>query len=392
MTDSSQSNSKQNDSAQKSDNSQTDFPGFKLTGTEPNVDPDIINSREQIAQIDQQNVLGSIEALADQVRQAWHDTQNIDFDFKSEIRNIVVAGMGGSGLGADVVKHLFKDQLKTPIEVVNDYFLPNYIDQHTLVILSSYSGNTEEVLACSQQAKAAQTQTAVITAGGKLKELAQSQSYPIYLINPEYNPSEQPRMAIGYAVIGLIGLLQQAQIINIPQEEIDQTVQTIIRIMHECRVEAGAEKNPAKTLSFNLVDRQPNLVGAEFMTGALHVIRNQFHENAKTLAEYYQIPEINHHMLEGLELPASNNLDNIFLFFNSKLYYERNQKRIILTQEAVEKQNIQTIAIQLEAESRLSQVFEAITLMAYANFYLAMLHQINPGQIPIVDWFKQQLG
>jgi hypothetical protein len=199
-------------------------------------------------------------------------------------------------------------------------------------------------------------------------------------------------MDIGYAVIGLIGLLQQAQIINIPQEEIDQTVQTIIRIMHECRVEAGAEKNPAKTLSFNLVDRQPNLVGAEFMTGALHVIRNQFHENAKTLAEYYQIPEINHHMLEGLELPASNNLDNIFLFFNSKLYYERNQKRIILTQEAVEKQNIQTIAIQLEAESRLSQVFEAITLMAYANFYLAMLHQINPGQIPIVDWFKQQLG
>jgi hypothetical protein len=97
-------------------------------------------------------------------------------------------------------------------------------------------------------------------------------------------------------------------------------------------------------------------------------------------------------MLEGLELPASNNLDNIFLFFNSKLYHERNQQRIILTQEAVEKQNIQTIAIQLEAESKLSQVFEAITLMAYANFYLAMLHQINPGQIPIVDWFKQQLG
>ncbi len=392
MSNPSQSNSNQNESTQKAINNQTDFPGFKLAKTEPKVDPDIIDSREKIAEIDEQNVLGSIEALADQVRQAWQDIQAINLNFQSEIHNVVAAGMGGSGLGADVVKHLFKPQLKVPIEVVNDYSLPHYIDQHTLVILSSYSGNTEEILACAEQAKAALTQTAVITTGGELKKLAQSQQYPAYFINPEYNPSEQPRMAIGYAVIGLMGLLHQAQIINISQKEIAQVVKTIIRIMHECRVEAATEKNPAKTLAFNLVDRRPNLVGAQFITGALHVIRNQFHENAKTLAEYYQIPEMNHHMLEGLKLPASNNLDNIFLFFNSKFYHERNQKRVTLTQEAVEKQTIQTIAIQLEAESKLSQVFEAITLMAYANFYLAMLHQINPSQIPIVDWFKQELG
>lgn len=351
----------------------------------------IIDSKEKIAKIDRENVLGSIEALADQVRQAWDTTQNLDISLPSSPANITVAGMGGSALGADVVKHAFKDQLKVPLNIVNDYSLPAYVNSDSLVILSSYSGGTEEVLSCAKQAKEKKAQVLVITQGGKLAEIAQKNNYGSYIIQAEHNPSNQPRMAIGYAVVGLMGLLNKLELITIKQSEIEEITKTILFTMQKCGVEEGTEDNPAKTLSYNLIDQKPNLVAAEFLTGAAHVASNQFNENAKTFANFYQIPEINHHLLEGLRLPKSNKFDNIFLFFNSELYHLKNQKRMQLTQEAMGMQGIEALKIDLESETKLTQVFELITLMAYANFYLSILNKINPSEIPMVDWFKKQL-
>ena len=363
-----------------------------MPADKPNVQTQIISDREAIQQLDQQNVLGSIEALADQVRQAWKETKNLDLKLSAKIDNVMVAGMGGSGLGASVVKHLFKDQFTVPFEVINSYSLPTYVNQNSLVVLSSYSGNTEEILSCADQAKAQHAQIVIITQGGQLAKLAAANHYPIYLIKPDHNPSQQPRMAIGYAIIGLMGLLQQAELITIDQSEIEEVVEAILITSQKCRVELEADSNPAKTLTFNLVDRRPNLVAAEFLIGAIHVSANQFNENAKTFAGYYQIPEINHHLLESLRLPTSNKLDNIFVFFSSDLYCQRNQKRVALTQKAIDRQNIQTIVIDLISDTKLAQVFELITLMAYTNFYLAMIHGIDPSKIPTVDWFKQELS
>jgi glucose/mannose-6-phosphate isomerase len=363
-----------------------------MSMTNPNIKPQIINDRTTIQQLDKQNVLGSIEALADQVRQAWEETKNLDLKLSAKINNVVVAGMGGSGLGASVVKHLFKDQLTIPFEVVNSYSLPAYVNQNSLVILSSYSGNTEEILSCAEQAQAQQAQLVIITSGGQLAELAATNHYSIYLIKPDHNPSQQPRMAIGYNVIGLMGLLNQAKLIAMNSTEIENIVEAILTTSHKCRVELETDNNPAKALTFSLVDRRPNLVAAEFLTGAVHVSANQFNENAKTFASYHQIPEVDHHLLESLRLPMSNKLDNIFVFFNSDLYRERNQKRFALTQEAIDRQDIQTIAINLISDTKLAQVFELITLMAYTNFYLAMIHGIDPSKIPTVDWFKQELS
>jgi glucose/mannose-6-phosphate isomerase len=300
--------------------------------------------------------------------------------------------MGGSALGASVIKHLFKDQLSIPFEIVNDYSLPAYVNEQSLVILSSYSGNTEETLSCAQDSIEKNAQVMVITTGGKLATLADKHHWPIYLIQPEYNPSHQPRMAIGYAISGLIGLLVKAKLISLDDAEIETAIETILTTSHQCTVEANADLNPAKIMTFSIVDRRPNLVAAEFLIGAAHVASNQFNENAKTFADYYQIPEINHHLLESLQFPISNQTDNLFIFFTSHLYHQRNQLRIKLTQEAVEKQNCQSFVVGLTSTTKLAQVFELITLCAFCNYYLAILNQTNPSQIPLVDWFKQQLS
>ena len=115
-------------------------------------------------------------------------------------------------------------------------------------------------------------------------------------------------------------------------------------------------------------------------------------ENAKIFADYKVIPEINHHLMEGLQFPRTNPLHHVFLFINSELYRERIQKRMRLTQEVVEQNEIETIHIDLTSDTKLTQVFELITLMAYTGFYLSILEGLNPSPIPFVDSFKEALA
>lgn len=351
----------------------------------------IVDSRDRIAQLDEANMLGSIEALADQVKHAWEDTQKLSFTPKAEIRNVVVAGMGGSGLGADVIKNLFKDILKVPFEVVNSYTLPGYVNENTLVVLSSYSGTTEETLASAEEAQRRNAQIMIITGGGDLAALAKEKGYSAYIIDPKHNPSNQPRMAIGYSIMGTLGLLSHAGLFELTKQDVEDAVAAVLAADDRSRVDVPQEENEAKLIALHLVDRRGVFVTSEHLIGATHTSTNQFNENAKSFLDYKVVPEINHHLMEGLRFPASNANDHIFIFLTSDLYHPRNQARMKLTQQVVEQQDIETLVVKLRTENKLAQVFELITLLAYANFYLAMLENINPTPIPFVDWFKDEL-
>jgi glucose/mannose-6-phosphate isomerase len=352
--------------------------------------PNILDNIEKIRKLDKSNVLGSIDALADQARHAWEDASQVSVDINN-IKNIVIAGMGGSGIGPDIIKHLFKDKLEVPLEVIHSYNLPNYANHETLVVLSSYSGNTEEVLSCAKQAEEKKCQVLAICAGGELAKLAKEKNIAHYLIDPKHNPSNQPRMAIGYSVFGILGLLNQAKLINVSEDEINDVISEIINISEKCHAKTKQEDNQAKLLAFEALQRRPILVASEFLQGAVHASVNQLNENAKVFADFKVVPEINHHLLEGLKFPDSNQDSHLFIFINSNLYLKRNQKRIKLTQQVVEQNNIETLVINLEASSKLTQIFELITLMAYTGLYLAALEGIDPSPITFVDWFKKEL-
>jgi glucose/mannose-6-phosphate isomerase len=351
----------------------------------------ILDSRDEIAKLDIENMMGSIEELGNQVKHAWEDLQSIEFKPKAEIRNVVIAGMGGSGLGGDVLKHLFKDKLEVPFDYVHDYTLPGYVNEHTLVVLASYSGTTEEILACGKQAHENEAQIMVIAAGGDLETLALEHGYTYYKINPKYNPSNQPRMAIGYAVFGTIGLLSKAGIVSITHQEIEAVVATIEKQIATCKVEVLGEENPAKALAYMMIDRRPVFVVSDFLEGAIHVSANQHNENAKAFVDYKIVPEMDHHLLEGLKYPKSNATNHIFIFIQSMLYHPKNVIRVQLTQKIVDKNDIDTLTVPVKAQSKIEQVFELITLLGFAGFYLAMLEGINPSPIPFVEHFKTDL-
>lgn len=351
----------------------------------------VLDSRDEISKLDKSNMLGSIEALSDQVRDAWEKTQDIKIESKEEIRRVVLVGMGGSALGGDVFKQLFKETLPIPFEVFNSYSLPAYVNKNTLVILSSYSGTTEEVIECSKEVKKTDAQVVAICAGGELEKIAKENNYPNYIIDPVHNPSNQPRMALGYALIGLFGLLNAAGVTDIKKEEIDQVAHTIIQTSEKLGVETPQEENMSKLLAFSSIERRPVFVGSEFLVGGLHVAANQWNENAKMFADYKIVPELNHHLMEGLKFPKTNATTHFFIFFYSDLYKPRNQKRMEVTQRVVEDNDIETMKVELVAETKLTQVFELITIMSYAGFYVSMLEGIDPSPIPFVDFFKAEL-
>ncbi len=351
----------------------------------------VLEDRQAIKKLDPDGALASAESIADQVKQVWEEQDQIDLKNYKNVANIVVAGMGGSALGADFVRNLYKKELSVPMEICKDYSLPNYVNKNTLVILSSYSGSTEETLDCAKEAESKGAMIAIVTAGSKLAQLAKEKNYPNYIINPKFNPSNQPRMATAYNIMAIILMLKKLDLLKFDEEDFHQVLDAINVTSQRCLIEVPQEKNQAKILAFMFVERRPILVGAEFLEGALHIANNQLNENAKIYADYKIIPEINHHLLEGLTFPKSNALNHFFVFFQSSLYRNEVQKRIELTRQAVEKTGIESIEIKLESENKLMQAFELITLGTFTNLYLSYLEGINPCPIPMVDWFKAQL-
>jgi glucose/mannose-6-phosphate isomerase len=352
-----------------------------------------LDSLEQIKELDKGNYLGSVEALADQVRQTWEEVQKIavpeDYD---QVNKIVVNGMGGSSFGGLVVKSVFADRLKVPIEVINSYSLPAYVDANTLVIFASYSGTTEEILNTVDEAIGRGAKCMGISAGGKLGEVLTQKSLPYYRLDPKFNPSNQPRAGLGYSIIGAAGLLNQAGLLDLTQKDIDEVISVLEKTNAQYGVSVGSDTNLAKQYAMELIEKVVVLVAAEHLAGSVHVFRNQLHETAKNFADYFLLSELNHHLMEGLSHPWTNPESLIFLQFKSELYHPRIQKRLPITKDVVEQNKIQVLEFELASESKLTQAFELIGFGGWCSFYLGMLNGVNPSLIPWVDYFKEKLS
>lgn len=344
----------------------------------------ILDFREEIAKIDKQNVLGSVEALPEQCRHAWENASKIEVseNFR-QAKAVVMCGMGGSGLGARVIESLYGNEIKIPLVRINDYHLPAWVDENTLVICSSYSGETEETIQNAKEAIVRKAKWMAIGAGHTLIKMAKEHQVPYYQINPQYNPSNQPRMAIGYSIIGQLVLAAKAGIIEFSQENIDQIVPSMQNVIEKTDV--------AKKLAMKMKNKIIAFISAQHLIGAVHVINNQLNENAKVFSADFSVPELNHHLMEGMSRPDSNKM-NLFAFFvNSSLYSEEVKKRMEITQEIVQNQKIELFEYQPVASTKIAQVFEAIQFGAYVDLFLAILYGQDPAPIPWVDYFKTRL-
>lgn len=338
---------------------------------------------ENLKKIDPQNTLASTEQLTKQLRTAWEEVHQLPLraDY-GDVTNIVFCGMGASAYGALVIRSLMGPSMPVPSEVITDYQIPNYVDQNSLVVLTSYSGSTEEVLACAQDALAKNAKMLIITKGGKLAEMAKKHNIPAYIFDGKLNPAGVPRLGNGYTILGLMGLLNRTNVIATEEREIADAITRLEEKMPDLKKRAMED---ARTL----VDAIPVVFVAEHLTGNGQILRNQFNETSKTFSAHYMVPDLNHHLMEGLQFPKESKLHIIMI--TSQNYAPKIQRRMTLTKEVVEKNNLPYYTFETSGQTFYDDFLEVLAYGSFLTFYVGILHEQNPAINPWVDYFKDQL-
>lgn len=338
-------------------------------------------------------VAASIYLLPEQIKDIIKQSKSLNLPKNyRKINHIVVSGMGGSNLAGHIFASLFSSQLASPIIINDDYDIPAWINNQTLFIACSYSGSTEETLAAYKAAKKAKALIVVLSADSKsnpLLKLAKADHYPSLAFTSTENPSNQPRLALGYTIFSLASILNAASQIKLSPITIQLALKKLTTWREQLLPTVTA--NPARKLAESLTHSDLTLVSGPFLAGNAHALRNQINENSKHRASYLTLPEMNHYALEGLAHPATTKANQTLVFFESSLYSPRLRRRLELTKQVATKNGVNVASHKLSGRNALEQGLEMLQFGAWLSYYLAQANQVDPIKIPWVDWFKKAL-
>lgn len=336
----------------------------------------------------------SIAVLADQCKEAWGASRRIAIPsaYRKGIDQVVVAGMGGSAIGAHSIATAFAGELRVPFSIVNGYTLPRSVTPRSVVFLSSYSGTTEETIAAAKEAVARGVRAIGITTGGGLADFLRRKRLPLYQFDPTSNPCGQPRMGLGYSLFGQLGILTELGVLEFTSRAFADAVRTITSEQKRYAPEVSLRANPAKRLAEFLHGGLPVLFGPDSVLGALHIFANQLNENGKTFSAFFGLPELNHHLIEGFRFPVAAHPLLRYVFFESRSAHARVQARSRITETIVAKNGIGFTRQTLAGTTPFASALSLLVLGSYASFYLALLEHIDPSGIPWVNYLKKKLA
>lgn len=333
-----------------------------------------------IRRLDKSQVGLSVALLKEQILQAHRDFPKKTGLPKRKWNAVVVCAMGGSALGADILRSLYKHYLNVPLVIVNGYALPHFVDKNTLVIHCSYSGSTEEVIACLAEAREEKIPSFVITEGGALVAAAKKFRIPYFAFHTDNNPSKQPRIGTGYTMTAMYEVLKKEGLLAAGTPD-------LIAATKQMTIDTEVPFRFAK----ELLGQSFVVIAAEHLIGNAHVMSNQLNESAKAFAPSYFLSELNHHLLEGLGSLKPARKHWTFIFLESKEYMPRTRKRLAITRQVIEKQGFKTRTISFNG-SRAIQCLKLLSFSGFFSFYSAILAKKNPATIPWVDYFKKRLA
>lgn len=332
----------------------------------------------------------ALDLLADQLSDGWTQAKRVKIPTNyRRVNRMVICGMGGSHLGADILRSVLADRLTMPVEIVADYKLPAWVDRNALVICSSYSGSTEETLEALQVARRRGLKIVVVTSGGKLATAAKKFRLPAYIYKPNANPSGQPRLGVAYSLMATLACLQKIGAVKVTPKELATMIAAAKRATKRNRL--STKKSPALELAKMLNGGVPVLIGSEWMAGNLHTWTNQIHENAKTYAAWYCLPDLNHHLLEGLRNRAVTKTMRA-VFVTDPALHARNQRRYFLTARILRRLGAKTMTVKIHETEQLAKAIELLAFGGYVSWYLSAMRQVNPAPIPTVNELKEALA
>ncbi len=344
-----------------------------------------------IKRIDKSGMLAALldfplqcEAALEIAKQARIEVKNRGFD------KIIFAGMGGSAIGADLIRSYLYFESKIPIIVLREYEIPAYINSASLVFISSYSGNTEETISAYQQAKEKNAVVIVLSCGGSLKELAKKDNLPFV----EIPKAHAPRCALGYLSIIPLYLLSKMGFVSDITAEVNQTV----RVLKELRDQSLAPQiaqadNIAKAVARKIFNKLTIVYSASvhFDVCALR-FRGQLAENSKALAWHHLFPEMNHNEIVGWENPRKLFKNLAVVMLRDEKMHPRVRLRMDITEDIIRKEKVEIIHLWSRGEGILSRMFSLIYTGDMVSYYLAILYGIDPTPVDRVTYLKDRLA
>lgn len=334
-----------------------------------------------IAQRDAQNALGVASTQCDYFSATFDAT----FQPQGEILNIVWAGMGGSALPMVVVQSW--PQMKIPFEIVRNYDIPPYVGEQTLFIASSYSGNTEETIEALSQAEAKGAQIVVVSAGGKLAEIARDKGYPLFVIPA----GVQPRMAIFYFVSAFVAIVKNLNATHYDVGELAGVGSWLREKITHWSADTQTQDNYAKQLALELMGKTVIMYAGPKLYPAANKWKICMNENAKNTAWVNQYPEFNHNEFIGW---SSHPIEKPFAVveIRSNLEHERVQKRFEMSERLLSGLRPAPIVVVPEGDTLLQQLAWSFALGDFVSIYLGILNGVNPTPVELVEKLKTELG
>ena len=340
-------------------------------------------------QFDKFGMLDHLHAFPEQCQKAWERVQVFEFPhLHTRISDVVILGMGGSAIGGDFVRRLAMGESDSPVWVHRDYRLPAFVDENTLVIASSYSGNTEETLSAFTESLGTGAKKLAMTSGGKLKDLSEKEGIPVYVI--DYRAP--PRAAFPHSFIPLVGILQKVGLLTDKSVDLQEVADVLEALSGDLIETRPLASNPAKQLANKLHGRVAVIYGAEMLSEVARRWKGEFNENSKAWAFFESFPELNHNAVVGYEFPTEVR-DRIFvLMLRSPSLHNRILLRYEVTAKLLAKAGIGYELVEARGKSALAQMLSLVLLGDYASFYLSMLNGVDPTSTDAIDFVKQCLA
>jgi glucose/mannose-6-phosphate isomerase len=347
---------------------------------------DILDNYNVLQQRDPE---GALAIVASQYKQVSYNAEvaNAEHDQRS-ISSIVVTGMGGSALAALLFKVLYQAKLSIPIEIIRSYDLPAYVNEHTFVLASSYSGNTEETLSALTQAQSKNAQIAIIAAGGKLIDIAKQQDIA-YAILPS---GVQPRMAMLYNLRGLVALLHSFGVIDDSfSTELAGLSGWLETETAQWLPEVPTTENYAKQLAHEAIGKTPVFYGGAVTAPLAYKWKISWNETAKNVAFWNEYSEFNHNEFMGW---ASHPVEKPFAVFDliSSFEHPRILQRFELSDKLLSGKRPAAKVINLKGNTPLAQLVWGAILADFASTYAAILNGVDPTPVVLIEKLKQQLA
>lgn len=338
---------------------------------------------------DKSGMLDHLHGFPEECRKAWEKvlTFKIPREYK-RISNVIILGMGGSAIGGDLVRRLALGESGLPVLVNRDYSLPAFANEGSLIIASSYSGNTEETLSAFGGALRTRSRKLVITSGGRLKRLADDEGIPTFLV--DYRAP--PRAAFAHSFVPMVGVFQQLGLLRDKSSDMQETLDSLHELSEDFVETRPLASNPAKQLAAKLHGSIVVTYGADMLTEVAQRWKAQFNENSKNWAFSESFPELTHNAIVGYGHPPRERQRMFVVMLRSPASAQRNSLRYDATARLLTGAEIAHEFIDSTGDSPLAQILSSVFLGDYVSFYLALLNGVDPTPVDAIDYVKSFLA